>query len=124
MVGEKTSCFVKERYINLETFKKNGESVRTPVWFVIDGERLCIRTPPKSGKAKRIRNVRRVRVVPCRYNGEAVGEWVEGRARPADPGESSIASRMLNRKYNVQKWIMDMLAAAIGRKYVVFVIEL
>jgi uncharacterized protein len=24
----------KQKYLNLETFRKNGESMKTPVWFV------------------------------------------------------------------------------------------
>ena len=29
-----------ENYINLETFKKNGQGVKTPVWFAHQGESL------------------------------------------------------------------------------------
>jgi len=30
--------FSKKKYLSLETFRKNGKSVRTPVWFVPDGK--------------------------------------------------------------------------------------
>jgi PPOX class probable F420-dependent enzyme len=48
------------KYINLETYRKNGRGVRTPVWFVEsgsdDGSILDVRTSDDTGKYKRIRN--------------------------------------------------------------------
>ena len=28
--------FANQNYLSLETFKKNGDGVKTPVWFVLD----------------------------------------------------------------------------------------
>src|SRR5260370_20858497 len=30
------AAFAGHKYLNLETFKKNGEGVKTPVWFAAD----------------------------------------------------------------------------------------
>jgi hypothetical protein len=57
--------FEKQKYLNIETFRKNGEGVRTPVWFVQDGEVLYARTIANSGKVKRIRNNGQVKIAPC-----------------------------------------------------------
>lgn len=38
--------FENQQFLNLETFRKNGIGVKTPVWFVQDGETLYVRTPP------------------------------------------------------------------------------
>ena len=47
--------FQKEQYMNVETFRKSGEGVRTPVWFVeLNGE-LCFTTEADSAKVKRLR---------------------------------------------------------------------
>jgi uncharacterized protein len=44
------SQFSNEKYINLETYRRNGQPVQTPVWFVIDGRTLYIRTDIILGK--------------------------------------------------------------------------
>ncbi len=31
------TTFDHQQYLNLETFRKNGAGVKTPVWFVEDG---------------------------------------------------------------------------------------
>ena len=34
----------QQQYLNLETFRKSGVGVKTPVWFVQDGDTLYVRT--------------------------------------------------------------------------------
>ena len=58
------------KFLNLETFRKNGNGVKTPVWFVQEGEVLYVRTIADSGKVKRIRNNQQVNVAPCKANGD------------------------------------------------------
>ena len=53
------------RYLNLATFRKNGEEVRTPVWFAEGNGKLYIMTRNDSGKYKRVRNHPQVKVAPC-----------------------------------------------------------
>ena len=36
------SQFLNQKYINIETYRNNGEAVQTPVWFVIDGEQYVL----------------------------------------------------------------------------------
>ena len=47
--------FKDKKYLNLETYRKNGQVMPTPVWFVQDGEVFYVRTGANSGKVKRIR---------------------------------------------------------------------
>ena len=63
--------FGKTKYLNLETFRKTGVGVRTPVWFAEDPASangapvtFYVYTLPDSGKAKRVRNNPKVRVHP------------------------------------------------------------
>ena len=82
------AAFAGHKYLNLETFKKNGEGVKTPVWFAADpasdlasnAARLYTYTIGNSGKVKRIRNNASVRIAPCDARGKVLGEWVEARA--------------------------------------------
>ena len=45
----------KAQYVNLETFRKNGTGVQTPVWVGRDGNELVIFTNGDSYKVKRLR---------------------------------------------------------------------
>ncbi len=76
------------RYMNLTTFRKNGEAVPTPVWFALVDGRLYATTAPNSGKMKRIRNGPRVLLAPSNFRGKPLGESVEGLARILDDGEA------------------------------------
>src|SRR5271154_669987 len=83
--GEAFRQLAGHKYISLETFRKNGEGVKTPVWFAGAGldtpaPLLCVYTIGNSGKAKRIRNNSRVMVAPCDMRGNVLGEWVPARA--------------------------------------------
>ena len=69
------------QYIALETFKKNGQAVSTPVWIVREGNKLLVMTQGNSWKVKRIRNNPRVRIAESDVRGKPEGEFVEGVAR-------------------------------------------
>lgn len=48
--------FADVQYINLETFKKDGTKVTTPVWVAQQNNTLVVTTGKNAGKVKRIRN--------------------------------------------------------------------
>ena len=73
--------FKTERFALLETYRKDGTAVRTPLLFVIHRERLYMRTAVHTYKVKRIRNNRKVRVAPSTFKGKPKGNWIEGEAR-------------------------------------------
>ena len=72
--------FEKQKYINIETYRKNGVGVKTPVWFAMEEGHFFVGTGAYTGKIKRVRNNSRVRIAPCRFNGDVLGEWIEGLA--------------------------------------------
>jgi uncharacterized protein len=114
-----------EKYINLETYRKNGRGVRTPVWFVEsssdDGSTLYVRTSDDTGKYKRIRNNPSVQVAPCDMRGSVKGKWVKGEARIASEEEKLKAFKMLEKKYGI---IYKMTRMFMSRKnYVVIAIR-
>ena len=71
-------------YIALETFRKSGEGVITPVWVTADGDKLYVWTIGDSGKVKRIRNNGRVRIAVSDARGNPKSDWVEAQARVLD----------------------------------------
>jgi PPOX class probable F420-dependent enzyme len=88
-----------EKYISLETFKKNGQGVKTPVWFVLHNGALYLYTEADSWKVKRIRNNPRVRVAACTVRGVVKGPWLDATASIVDGDERLAADRLLDRKY-------------------------
>ena len=123
-MDNKLAQFQKQPYINVETFRKSGQGVPTPVWFVQDGNTLYVRTVDGSGKVKRIRNNSRVRVMPCDVRGGPKGEWVEGQARFAEASESKKVNGLLTRKYGLMKVVFELMSKSQGRKYTVIAINL
>ena len=103
MNTEKLAPFRDGRYISLETFKKNGAGVKTPVWFVLDAGKFYAYTEAGSWKVKRIRNNPRVRIAPCDLRGNVTGDWIEGRARIISGEEEKVANRLLDQKYFLKR---------------------
>ena len=88
--------------MNLTTFRKSGNEVPTPVWFVVLEGKLYVRTEASSGKVKRIRNNGRVELAPSTVRGKTVGPTKGGEARVLGPGEENVTERameLLSRKY-------------------------
>lgn len=117
--------FAKKQYLNLETFRKNGDGVKTPVWFVQEGESLYVMTIPTSGKAKRIRNNGRVTVAPCKMDGTVIGDWVPAQARwiPEEAVCQNV-NRLFNKKYGLIKKITEIRSKRDDVKNIIIEIKL
>ena len=117
--------FSKKQYLNLETFRRNGDCMKTPVWFVQEGETIYVLTVANCGKIKRIRNNGRVNVVPCKMDGTPVGTWVTANAREiADAELSKKVNRLLDKKYGLMKKIFSLGASRQARLDAVLEIKL
>ncbi|MEM3065133.1 MAG: PPOX class F420-dependent oxidoreductase [Candidatus Nitrosotenuis sp.] len=110
MSSDKLSNLEGHKYINLETYKKSGQSVRTPVWFVISDGQIFITTRPDTGKVKRIRNNQKVKIAPCGMKGDPKGDWIEGTARFANEAESQNAVNLRNKKYGFKAKLVGAFA--------------
>lgn len=119
-----------KKYLSLETFKKSGEGVKTPVWFAADPNadvstkqaRLYVYTIGNTGKVKRIRNNGRVRIAPCTARGQVLGEWAEARAEIVSDEEARRGMALLNKKYFPLKQILGIFAAFSRRERIVMAI--
>ena len=101
---DKLSQFTNQKqYINLETYKKSGAAVRTPMWFVNYNGVTYVSTTGDSGKVKRLRNNSHVRIVPCNFTGQPNGEWIEAEAHIVKSNESEKANKLLKQKYDLQE---------------------
>jgi hypothetical protein len=117
--------FANQPYLNLETFRRNGQAMRTPVWFVQDGQKLYIRTMAESGKVKRVRNNPKVNVAVCEVDGRVMGEWVAGIGREVcgEPEIELNVDQLLDVKYGEVKRDLARKAAQAGRKYTILEIS-
>lgn len=125
-MGSSQSQFDGKSFLNLETFRRNGQGVKTPVWFTQDGQVFYVRTVAGSGKVKRIRNNGTVRIVPCEANGTPTGEWVAAHAvEVTDEATAKLVAGLLEKKYGaVQVRSFAALTALRREKYTVLKIEL
>ena len=124
MSSHKIDQFAGEKYLNVETFRKNGAGVATPVWFAENEGLLYIYSLSNAGKVKRIRNNPRVRVMPCDVRGKPKGEWVEGRARILDAAGAEHAHRLLDRKYGLVKKLGGLFSKLMKRERTTIAIAL
>ncbi|MCS6772745.1 MAG: PPOX class F420-dependent oxidoreductase [Anaerolineae bacterium] len=108
-----------ETYVNLETYRKNGKAVPTPVWFVEQDGVLYVRTVANSGKVKRVRNNPRVRVAACDVRGKLKGDWLPAQAVIASSDEAERANALLNQKYGLLKRLFDLFGALQRSQYTV-----
>ena len=112
-----SESFARQQYLNLETFRKSGLGVRTPVWFVQDNETIFVRTMANSGKVKRIRNNGSVNIAPCKMDGVPIGEWFPAQARELTDLETDRkVDRLLDKKYGLMKKLFGLSSAFQGRK--------
>lgn len=96
------------RYVNLETFRKNGTGVQTPVWVARDGDELVIFTNGDSYKVKRLRRNPSVRLAKCGVRGGLKGPWHEGTGRLVDDeGAKQSGLKALRKKYGWQMLMAD-----------------
>jgi hypothetical protein len=106
--SDKLAALEKQKYINLETYKKSGQAVKTPVWFMISDGLIFVYTTQNTGKAKRIKNNQKVRVMPCGMRGEPKGDWIDGTARFATETETLNAIKLRHKKYGLKAKLVGM----------------
>jgi len=124
MSSDKLAQFAGQNYLNLESYRKDGTGVCTPVWFAEGDGLLYAYTLADSYKVKRICNNPRVRVAPCNYKGALKGDWVSASARILDEAGARRAHELLNRKYWLSKRIGNLMARLRSHKRTEIAIQL
>jgi PPOX class probable F420-dependent enzyme len=104
------------RYINLLSFKRDGNGVQTPVWVApLDGK-LVIYTGRESYKVKRVRRNPKVRVARCDARGKLLGPWIDGTCAIVEDGAGQARiMEALRRKYGWQIRLLNFFATIAGR---------
>ena len=113
-MGNNLDQFLDQKYINLETYKKDGTSIRTPVWFVIDDDLIYVITRESTGKVKRLKNNHDVRIVLCSFKGEPKNEWIKGKAEKITGKEVEIAIKLRKKKYGMSARLIGLFTSQKG----------
>src|SRR4029453_5637816 len=103
----------RQKYVRLETRKRDGTWVGTAVSIVVSDGRAYFRTYDAAGKAKRLRNFPDVRVAPSTLRGRPTGPAVTGAATLLHGPEAERAAALLAAKYPL---LHGRLVPAIHRR--------
>lgn len=87
------------RTILLETFKRDGTAVNTPVWFVQEGDIVYFSTAPDAGKAKRLRNNPQARIAGADAAERPATDWHVVAGRFVGGSEAERIYDALDRRY-------------------------
>src|SRR5262245_28852066 len=123
MSSPNLASFAEQRYLNLESFKRDGTPVQTPVWFAEEQGVLYVYTLANAGKVKRIRRNPRIRLVPCSMRGTVIGPWVEADATIVDATTAAHGHALLRHTYGWMKGIGDLVSRLLRRERVVLAIR-
>jgi PPOX class probable F420-dependent enzyme len=102
--------FKGHQYLTIESYRKNGNAVRTPVWFAEEGDLLYVWTSGVSGKARRIRRNPQVKIAPANQSGKPLGDWVSGLATlyAVDTPTYQHGNALMDRKYGLMKKLFNL----------------
>jgi len=124
MSNDALAQFANQKYLNLESFKRDGTPVQTPLWFAEEDGLLYIYTLAYAWKVKRIRRNPRVRIAPCTMRGKVTGQWVEAEATIVDAETAEHGHALLLQKYRWKKRLGNIFSALMKRERVVMTIRL
>lgn len=104
--------FKNQKYMSVETYRKSGEGVRTPVWFIERNGEFLFNTEGTSAKVKRIRRNPAVKIAPCDMRGGLKGEFIPATARFLSPAETILAKKSYAKKYGLMARILDVFGGS------------
>jgi len=98
------------QFIALETIKRDGTGVITPVWVAAYNKKLYIWTMGTSWKVKRIRNNDLVRLAESDGRGNPKSDWVTAHARVLDSeADKNHVQKLFKEKYGFQFTLYNMM---------------
>ena len=111
MTTTEWQTLTKARYLNLESLKRDGTAVRTPLWFAPDADgTFYIYSQAEAYKVKRLRRTPACRVAACDMRGNVSGPWLEARADILSGDAAAHGMALLDRRYWPWKQMLCLLA--------------
>ena len=116
--------FADQKYINLETYRKDQTPVKTPVWFIINNDRIHITTKETTGKVKRLKNNQNARIAICSMKGDVKSNWVNvGVQKITQESDVEEIVKLRKKKYGFSAKLISMFTSQKG-KTVAYSLEL
>ena len=108
--------FTDQKYINLETYRKDQTPVKTPVWFIINNDRILITTKETTGKVKRLRNNQNARIAICSMKGDIKSNWVNvGVQKITQESDVEKIVKLRKKKYGFSARLISMFTSQKGK---------
>jgi uncharacterized protein len=104
-------------FIALTTYRKNGTSVMTPVWFVQRDGKLFIWTAKDSGKVKRLKNNPCVQLGPSNHSGKLLGAVQVGLAHFVLRANYPVLDKAFKAKYGWQVKLFSLIWKIQGHQH-------
>lgn len=89
------------KYVSIESFRRDGKGVTTPVWFVTDRGRIYCRSGERTHKVLRMRRNPSVTIAPCNFDGELRGPLTWARVEFVPESEWSHLRRRFLKRYPI-----------------------
>jgi len=106
-----------EKCISLETYRKNNQPVKTPVWFVVKNNLIYVITRSETGKVKRLQNDLKVKFATCTARGKITGKWFSGVVEILSKEETEEISKLRDKKYGFMAKIAKFFSKTKGELY-------
>ena len=108
--------FIDQKYLSLETYKRDNTPVQTPVWFVIDNDQLYITTKETTGKVKRLRNNQNARIAVCSMKGDIKSSWIDvGLENITEESDVEKIVKLRKKKYGFSARLISMFTSQKGK---------
>ena len=104
--------------ISLETYRKNNQPIKTPVWFVIKNNVVYVVTRSKTGKVKRLENNLQVKIAPCSFKGKIMGNWISGTAKILPDEQIKEIVKLRDKKYGFMAKVAKFFSKSKGDFFV------
>ena len=115
-MNSKLQQLTDQKYINLETYRKDQTPVQTPVWFIIENDQIYITTKETTGKVKRLRNNQNGRIAVCSMKGDIKGNWINvGLERINEDSDVEKIVKLRKKKYGFSARLISMFTSQKGK---------
>ena len=108
--------FIDQKYLSLETYKRDSTPIQTPVWFVTENDQLYITTKETTGKVKRLRNNQNARIAVCSMKGDIKSNWVDvGLEKIPEESDVEKIVKLRKKKYGFSARLVSMFTSQKGK---------
>lgn len=99
--GKGLTHLPKGKYISLKTYRRNGDGISSPVWFVEENLKFYACTGENTFKARRIKNNSQVQIASSNSSGKTNSEYFDAEAQFLTTDKIESIRRLFRNKYRM-----------------------